>query len=119
MVRSRGQPKLSGGADIFTLKIFRRAMLNSLLNPKALLFFMLLPPQFASPSRGSTFWQLLTLGGVLTAISLVFHSSLGVFSGVIGQWLTRYPTAARVQSWFLAAVMVLLALRLVLLERPS
>lgn len=80
---------------------------------------MLLPPQFASPSRGSTFWQLLTLGGVLSAISLVFHSSLGVFSGVIGQWLTQYPTAARVQSWFLAAVKVLLALRLVLLERPS
>ena len=67
------------------LEIFRRAMLNSLLNPKALLFFMLLLPQFASPSRGSTFWQLLTLGGVLSAISLVFHSSLGVFSGVIGQ----------------------------------
>ena len=79
---------------------------------------MLFLPQFASASRGSTFWQLVTLGAVLTAISLVFHSSLGVFSGVIGQWLTRYPRAARVQSWFLASVMVLLALRLVLLERP-
>ena len=118
-VRSHGQLKLAAGANIPTLEIFRRAMLNSLLNPKALLFFMLFLPQFASAARGSVGWQLLTLGAVLTAISLVFHASLGVFSGAIGQWLTRYPRAARVQSWFLAAVMVLLALRLVLLERPS
>ena len=118
-VRSRGQPKFSSGTDIPTLEIFRRAMLNSVLNPKALLFFMLFLPQFASPARGSTFWQLLILGAVLTLISLLFHSSLGVFSGVIRQWLTRYPRVARVQSWFLAAVMAWLALRLVLLERPS
>ena len=102
-----------------SLEIFRRAVLNSLLNPKALLFFMLFLPQFANASRGSVGWQLLTLGGLLTAISLVFHSSLGAFSGVIGQWLTRYEAAARVQSWFLAAVMVMLALRLLWLERPS
>ena len=117
-IRSRRQLEIANGAAIPTLEIFRRALLNSLLNPKALLFFMLFLPQFASASRGSTFWQLFTLGAVLTAISLVFHSSLGVFSGVIGQWLTRYPRAARVQSWFLASVLVLLALRLVLLERP-
>ena len=117
-IRSRRQLEIANGAAIPTLEISRRALLNSLLNPKALLFFMLFLPQFASASRGSTFWQLVTLGAVLTAISLVFHSSLGVFSGVIGQWLTRYPRAARVQSWFLASVMVLLALRLVLLERP-
>ena len=118
-VRSHGQLKLNSGANIPTLEIFRRAMLNSLLNPKALLFFMLFLPQFASAARGSVGWQLLTLGGVLTAISLVFHAGLGVFSGAIGQWFTRYPRAARVQSWFLAAVMVLLALRLLWLERPS
>jgi threonine/homoserine/homoserine lactone efflux protein len=118
-IRSSGKLNLSSSANISTLEIFRRAMLNSLLNPKALLFFMLFLPQFASATRGSVGWQLLTLGAVLTAISLVFHSGLGVFSGVIGQWLTRYPAAARVQSWFLASVMTLLALRLLWLERPS
>ena len=118
-IRSQGQLKLSSGADIPTLEIFKRAMLGSLLNPKALLFFMLFLPQFASASRGSTFWQLLTLGAVLTLISLLFHSSLGLFSGYVGLWLTRNEAAARMQSWFLAVAMVLLALRLVLLERPS
>ncbi len=118
-IRSRGQLLITSGAAIPSLEIFRRAMLNSLLNPKALLFFMLFLPQFANTSRGSVGWQLLTLGGVLTAISLVFHSSLGAFSGAVGQWLTRSPKAARAQRWFLASAMVLLALRLLWLERPS
>ena len=118
-VRSRGRLAITNSAMTSSLEIFRRALLNSLLNPKALLFFMLFLPQFASATRGSVGLQLLTLGFVLTAISLVFHSSLGVFSGVIGRWFTRYPAAARAQSWFLASVMVLLALRLFWLERPS
>lgn len=118
-IRSSGQPKLSKAQDIPVLEIARRAMLNSLLNPKALLFFMLFLPQFAHAENGNIGWQLLTLGLVLTLISLFFHSSLGIFSGAVGQLFTRYPKAAKIQSYFLAAVMIFLAVRLLLLERPK
>jgi threonine/homoserine/homoserine lactone efflux protein len=118
-IRSAGQPKISKAQNIAQFEIFKRAMLNSLLNPKALLFFMLFLPQFANAKNGSIGWQLLILGLVLTVISMFFHSALGISSGYIGQLLTRYPKAAKVQSWFIAAVMIFLAVRLVLLERPT
>lgn len=118
-LKSSGTPKLTQSQAMPKLEIFRRAMLNSLLNPKALLFFMLFLPQFANAKNGNVGWQLLILGLVLTVISMFFHSALGIFSGSIGQLLTRYPKAAKVQSWFLAAVMIFLAARLVLLERPA
>ncbi len=116
---SSGQPKIGLANNIPKLEIFRRAMLNSLLNPKALLFFMLFLPQFANAKNGNVGWQLLILGLVLTFISLFFHSALGVFSGSVGQLFTRYPKAAKIQSWFLAGVMIFLAIRLLLLERPQ
>ena len=118
-LRSSGQPKISQAKDIPKFEIFRRAMLNSLLNPKALLFFMLFLPQFAHAKNGSIGWQLLILGLVLTFISMIFHTALGAFSGTVGQLFTRYPKAAKIQSWFLAGVMIFLAVRLVLLERPQ
>jgi threonine/homoserine/homoserine lactone efflux protein len=118
-IRSAGQPKISQAQNIPQFEIFRRAMLNSLLNPKALLFFMLFLPQFANAKNGSIGWQLLILGLVLTLISMFFHSALGISSGFIGQLLTRYPKAAKVQSWFIATVMIFLAIRLILLERPT
>lgn len=116
---SSGQPKIGKSDNIPKLEIFKRAMLNSLLNPKALLFFMLFLPQFVHTKEGNVGWQLLTLGLVLTLVSALFHSALGFFSGSVGHLFTRYPKAAKIQSYFLAAVMLFLAVRLVLLERPT
>ncbi len=114
---SGGSAKFLQRSTVPVSQIFARAALNSLLNPKALLFFMLFLPQFASAARGSVGWQLLILGLVLTAISACFHSALGMFSGQIGQFLNNNPRVARLQSQFLAVVMIILAVRLLFLEK--
>ncbi|MFN3266653.1 MAG: LysE family translocator [Deinococcales bacterium] len=113
------QAHIAQVAPTSRLEILRRSMLNSLLNPKALLFFMLFLPQFVQSERGNVGWQLLVLGLTLTAVSVVFHSGLGLLSGVIGQWLAKNSKFARVQSYLLGFAMTLLALRLLLLERPN
>lgn len=99
--------------------VFVRAMLNSLLNPKALLFFMVFLPQFVDPGKGGVARQLLMLGLVLTVIATVFHALLGAAGGTVRRFLSRHPKAATLQSRGLAAVLVLLALRLVLTSRPA
>jgi threonine/homoserine/homoserine lactone efflux protein len=56
---------------------------------------------------------------VLTAISAVFHALLGAAGGTVRRLLSRHPRAALVQSRGLAAVLVLLALRLAMTSHPA
>lgn len=93
--------------------VARRAMLNSLLNPTTLLFFMAFLPQFADVSRGPLWVQLLVLGIVLSSIAIVFHAGLGALGGSVAALMTRQPAAARWHARALALVLVLLAIRLI------
>ncbi|MFL1493042.1 LysE family translocator [Pseudomonas antarctica] len=100
-------------------RVFVQAMLNSLLNPKALLFFMVFLPQFVRPQAGSITLQLLMLGGVLTLIAGVFHVLLGIFGGALRRFFAGRAGSARLQKWGLASVLMLLAARLMLMSRPA
>ena len=100
-------------------RVVRMAWLNNLVNPKALLFFMVFLPQFVAPSRGSVPLQLMLLGITLSLAGLVFNTVLGACSGQIGRWLQRRRGAAGFQRGLLATVMLGLALRLLLIDRPS
>jgi len=109
---ARAQPSAFG-------RIVRMAFFNNLVNPKALLFFMVFLPQFVDPARGSVPLQLVQLGVMLSAAALAFNTLLGACSGQVGRWLQRRPGAERFQRGLLALVMVGLAIRLLLLDRPS
>ncbi len=99
--------------------VFVRALYNSLLNPKALLFFMVFLPQFVRPDHGSIALQLVVLGLLLTLVSGIFHTSLGIFGALLARSFSGTTARfARLQSWLLAAVLLALALRLALLVRP-
>ncbi|MES3000993.1 MAG: LysE family translocator [Pseudomonadota bacterium] len=95
-----------------------RAALNSLLNPKALLFFVLFLPGFADPSRGSPGLQLATLGFTLTVIATIFHSLLALASDAIiraaGSRALRVERLSRV----LAAMFLALSVRLLAMTAP-
>lgn len=99
-------------------RVFLQAMLNSVLNPKALLFFMVFLPQFVRPEAGSIAMQLLMLGGVLTLIAGVFHALLGIFGGALSRFFAGRTQSARLQKWCLATVLMLLAARLAVMSRP-
>lgn len=107
-----------GAVESSLSRISARAALNSLLNPKALLFFIVFLPQFADAARGPVGPQLLVLGCVLTAIAVVFHAALGALGGSVKKLLGAGPRAARWQSRVLAFVLAGLAARLALMNRP-
>lgn len=99
-------------------KIFARATLNSLLNPKALLFFMVFLPQFVSVGGGSVTSQLMFLGLLLALIALIFHSLLGLGAGRLHGRLREGIVSKRLGAYSFAAVMTVLAARLLVLNRP-
>lgn len=116
-LKTPSAPK-EGGAALRSLKsVFVRGTLNSLLNPKALLFFMVFLPQFVSVQSGHVTLQLLFLGTLLAAIALAFHIALGVCAAKIGSALGR-QRGSRLGNYAFAAVMAGLAARLLLLQRP-
>ncbi|WHS63051.1 LysE family translocator [Pseudomonas sp. G2-4] len=99
-------------------KIFARGTLNSLLNPKALLFFMVFLPQFVTLTTGDVSLQLILLGALLALIALIFHTLLGLCAGQLKAKLVSGRTSRRLGTYGFAGIMTALAVRLLFLERP-
>jgi threonine/homoserine/homoserine lactone efflux protein len=98
--------------------IFRQAMLTSLLNPKALLFFMVFLPQFVNTGAGQVSLQLAILGFTLSTLAIVFHTALAFMSGQIRNVFGQQIRSGRIVKWLHASLFIGLALRLLLLEKP-
>ena len=111
----------TGAQSLFT--VFRRSALNSLLNPKALLFFLVFLPQFVEASGTPVALQLALLGGVLTIASVVFHGALGLVGGQLASALSarlaHSPRLANLPGRMQALVLAALAVRLLLTQRPT
>ena len=118
-MRHRGSARLEAQMKTSSLKILRMAMLNSLFNPKALLFFMVFLPQFVNPEIGQIPLQIATLGIVLAVVALVFHAGLGIASSRIGVLFARSSAKRKYFGWLHAGLFVGLAVRLLLLEKPT
>ncbi|MDC8016223.1 LysE family translocator [Tahibacter soli] len=117
-LRRRDAAPNAAPAQDSSWRALRSAVIVSLLNPKALLFFLVFLPQFADPRRGGVTVQLLILGLVLSALAFVFHALLGVCAGRVVAALRTRAHRLRWLDRVQAAVLLGLALRLVLLQRP-
>ena len=119
VIRSPGVLPAHSAVQASLHSVFLRAMLNSLLNPKALLFFMVFLPQFVDRDTPQVTQQLVWLGVVLTLIAVAFHAALGMLGGAIRRLVSSDSGFGRWQSRGMATVLVLLAVRLALTSRPS
>ena len=104
-------------------KVFVKALAGSLINPKPMLFFVILLPLFVDPKRASVDLQLAIFGFTLAMSAFAFHALLGLFSAAMGshaqRLAARCPHVARFQQFGLAGVMTALAAYLFLTERPN
>lgn len=97
--------------------LYTRGIVMNLTNPKVLLFFLAFLPQFTSPAAGPLAPQIIALGAVFMAATLLVFGAIAFFSGAAGALLQRSPKARRTLNICAATVFIGLALRLALATR--
>ena len=98
-------------------RLVARGVVMNLTNPKVLLFFLALLPQFVTPGRGSVAGQIVALGALfIVAGSLVF-GAIVLAAGALRERLARSARAQRLLNRSAAVVFAGLALRLATAQR--
>jgi threonine/homoserine/homoserine lactone efflux protein len=72
-----------------TRTIVREGFVVGLTNPKAIIIFTVVLPQFTDPARGHVPLQLLVLGGIFLTIGVVSDSAWAIAAGTARAWLAR------------------------------
>ena len=90
----------------------KEGALNSLTNPKSLLFMFAFLPQFIDPAAGPVWLQLLVLGSIQKLAGIVSLGSVAMASGTFGNWLRKHPSFIKWQERFTGVVMIGLGIRM-------
>jgi threonine/homoserine/homoserine lactone efflux protein len=89
----------------------------NITNPKVSIFFLAFLPQFADPSRGPVWMQILILGGLFILSTILVFGGIALLAGTIGQWVNRSDRAQKIMNRVTGLVFVGLALKLATTER--
>ena len=95
----------------------RRGFIANVINPKVALFFIAFLPQFVDQSRGAVWPQMLLLGALFAAQTVVIFGSLGWSAGSLGTRLQRQPKLAVWLERCAGTIFFALALNLALASR--
>ena len=90
---------------------FRQAMLTNLLNPKVILLFVGLMPNFADAELGSLGLQFVILGVTLIVINTIFQASMACFAGAVRRFLND-GKKQKIARWFLGLALLAFAIAL-------
>ncbi|WP_318469491.1 LysE family translocator [Photobacterium leiognathi] len=100
--------------------LYRRAVFSNLLNPKALIFFVLFLPQFVSTHVTATSGQqMLVLGLLLNVLGLLFNLFLVTTVGTFGKSLLKSEKFRANQHKFMGLIFFVLAIWLLASQLPS
>ncbi|GAA3461686.1 LysE family translocator [Saccharothrix longispora] len=93
-VRRRGELTASfagAGAGRGGLRTLWEGFAVGVANPKTVVFFAAVLPQFVDPARGHVVGQVLLLGLVFNLIAVVSDSAWGLAAGTARNWFARSP----------------------------
>ena len=78
------------------------------LNPKGLVFYAAILPQFVDREKGSVSLQLILLGAIFSVLAFISDGSWGLLAGTARQWLATEPTRLEKLRATGGAVMIIL-----------
>jgi threonine/homoserine/homoserine lactone efflux protein len=83
--------RITGDIDAGTLRTLREGFIVGVANPKSIVFFAAILPQFVDSAAGALPVQLLVLGAVFLLVALVSDSLWALAAGTARNWLVRSP----------------------------
>jgi threonine/homoserine/homoserine lactone efflux protein len=89
---------------------FLRAMLTSLMNPKAYVFMLAVVPQFIKPAAGPVWLQACALSAITAATQAGVYGGLALLSGRAGAWLDDHPGKSALVARGIGAMLAVSAL---------
>jgi len=98
-------------------RILQQGILTSMLNPKGILVFAALLPQFVNAHLGSVPLQMTAFGLTFTLICLCIYGGYAYLSGSLGEKLATQPRFVSVLKYLTGSVLIGLGARLLFLER--
>ena len=96
------------------LRIARRGILINTLNPKLSIFFLALLPPFLSGNPASATSEMIALGTIFMAMTLIVFLLYGLFAGAARDWILASDRIMRWLNRSFAAIFAALAGRLAL-----
>jgi threonine/homoserine/homoserine lactone efflux protein len=109
-----GQSATAAAAPRQSLRsLFMKGLLANAINPKVVLFFLSLLPQFVIAANGNVPAQMLALGVTFTVQAAILFGLLGYFAGAVGAWLERRPGAGKWLDRVAGGVFIALGVKLI------
>lgn len=97
--------------------MFLTGAATSIMNPKAILFFISYFLHFVVPQSGDVTGQLFVLGTLFTGMCTLVYGMYGFFSGAIGERLSESPRVSDLMRWLTGNVLIGLGVRLALPDK--
>ena len=85
-VDAQGMQKTEGNKPSF-LTSLKNGFWVGVLNPKSIVFFAAILPQFVDQDKNNVTAQLLLLGAIFATIALISDGSYGLLAGTVRSWL--------------------------------
>lgn len=106
--RNRVLPEFGSPGPSGLARACREAALCNILNPKVILLFLALYPNFLSEARGGVAAQIATLSLVLIIINVCWQLALVLCCRIAGNGLAR-PNVRRAVSWTTGSILIAFA----------
>jgi len=81
-----------GAAPVGAARACREAALCNILNPKVILWFLALLPNFVNPEAGDVTTQLIALSALLIALNILWQAPMALAADGVRRWLGRPET---------------------------
>ena len=98
-------------------KLYVKGFFMNVLNPKVSIFFLAFLPQFVTPANGNVPMQMIMLGLIFMALTIVVFSSIGVAGNLLSSRLQENPSIVKIMNLLTSFVLGGLAIKLALSSR--